>query len=761
MAFEVFDNVAFYWFLQVVLGLFLIPQTISFMFKKISDMRRRVTPAHMKIKRLPEYLPVKKLKEDIRPMWSLRFIFLSILWVIFIMLLIQLPNFYREDMADFEPYTILGVEKGAELQAIKRAYRKASLKWHPDKHQHKPSEEKRNAELQFVMVTKAYQALTDEAVMENVRKYGNVDGYQGTSVTIGLPSFLTAKENEAFILIGYLATLVGLCVLAVVWWNHSSKYHKSGIFQESVMLYFRCIKQKDSGRHLINVLAASSEFQEIEIMILQDPRKQQVVEKCFKEVFSNPKITKLPKEWEDCNYVKWTSALLHAFLNGTSPKYLQEETEYVLQETPRLMDVMIDLICTRSDYMLTGIALLELKQRLVQGLSFGEPNLRQLPIQWTDEIYEKLKEAEKRELLDVIQSKPEDCKKMLKAALPAKDFARCEKSVDTMLKMCPDIDLKVCCRTIDEEKIYEEDMITITVKLTRLDKPWEHPEPRSAKMTPPEIEKARKGLTRDYEMEKLEFEKESRFKMSNFDSAIVHSYKYPFQIREKWMVMLYEKLPNGGPLQFFLMQAKGLPSLNQEETMDFRFQAGKAATKNLGIRVMCDSYIGLDKRLDFNLTIETRPQDVIDELEAEAERWQDTEIPPNPYQEGQAKWYYLYCESFLEMVATMILLFLMWISLLQSKWGKKNIQPWVNWAYGIVGQNEIIREHVVPRMERFGSLLEDSGMDFSWMYDEELARQQREMEEKEEARKREAEELQEQLRQQHERERRAKEKAEL
>merc|ERR1719189_81926 len=147
--------------------------------------------------------------------------------------------------------------------------------------------------------------------------------------------------------------------------------------------------------------------------------------------------------------------------------------------------------------------------------------------------------------------------------------------------------------------------------------------------------------------------------------------------------MLYEKLPsNGQQLTYFLMQAKGLPSLNQEETMDFRFQAGKASTKNLGIRVICDSYIGLDKKLDFKLTIEARPQEVKDELEAEAERWQDTEIPPNPYQEGEAKWYYLYCESFLEMIATLILLFLMWISLLQSKWGKKHVQPWLDWAYG-------------------------------------------------------------------------------
>ena len=34
---------------------------------------------------------------------------------------------------DFNPYEILEVEKGADMRTIKRAYRKMSLKWHPDK----------------------------------------------------------------------------------------------------------------------------------------------------------------------------------------------------------------------------------------------------------------------------------------------------------------------------------------------------------------------------------------------------------------------------------------------------------------------------------------------------------------------------------------------------------------------------------------------------------------------------------------------------
>ncbi len=34
---------------------------------------------------------------------------------------------------DFDPYEVLGVEKDAQEAQIVKAFRKAALKWHPDK----------------------------------------------------------------------------------------------------------------------------------------------------------------------------------------------------------------------------------------------------------------------------------------------------------------------------------------------------------------------------------------------------------------------------------------------------------------------------------------------------------------------------------------------------------------------------------------------------------------------------------------------------
>lgn len=57
-------------------------------------------------------------------------------------------------------YKILGVEKKASLDDIKKAYKKLALKWHPDKNI-ASEEQKKEAEKKFKEISEAYSVLSD------------------------------------------------------------------------------------------------------------------------------------------------------------------------------------------------------------------------------------------------------------------------------------------------------------------------------------------------------------------------------------------------------------------------------------------------------------------------------------------------------------------------------------------------------------------------------------------------------------------------
>ena len=73
-------------------------------------------------------------------------------------------------------YEILGVEKGASDDDIKKAYRKLALKWHPDKWANSSEAEKKEAEEKFKDIGEAYGVLSDSEKRKQYDMFGSVDG---------------------------------------------------------------------------------------------------------------------------------------------------------------------------------------------------------------------------------------------------------------------------------------------------------------------------------------------------------------------------------------------------------------------------------------------------------------------------------------------------------------------------------------------------------------------------------------------------------
>ena len=85
----------------------------------------------------------------------------------------------RAQQRDF--YEILGVTKTASVEEIKSAYRKAALKWHPDRN----PDNKQEAEIRFRECTEAYSILSDAQKRQIYDTYGHA-GLAGAG---GQPDF--------------------------------------------------------------------------------------------------------------------------------------------------------------------------------------------------------------------------------------------------------------------------------------------------------------------------------------------------------------------------------------------------------------------------------------------------------------------------------------------------------------------------------------------------------------------------------------------
>ncbi len=74
-------------------------------------------------------------------------------------------------MASRDYYEILGVQRGADDDAIKKAYRKLALKYHPDRN---PGD--KEAEQNFKDASEAYAVLSDRAKRSQYDQFGHVEG---------------------------------------------------------------------------------------------------------------------------------------------------------------------------------------------------------------------------------------------------------------------------------------------------------------------------------------------------------------------------------------------------------------------------------------------------------------------------------------------------------------------------------------------------------------------------------------------------------
>lgn len=577
-----YDNNAFYYFSITLLSIYLLPgcwyalsETFQAFFSTGGDSTKARTET--------EKVKTQKLKKELSGLARLKktpfLINLAILCVT-IPLFLYLLRLVGSDgeVNSFDPYHILGVSTEATANEIKKAYRRLSLKYHPDKN---PGN--KIAEEMFVKLTKAYEALTDEVSKENYRRFGNPDGKQSLEVSIGLPKLVL--EHPKIVLILYLIGMVVVIPVAVgLWYSNSKQFGEKNIMYATYKAFYQNVDQNTRFVHLPEILAASAEFRACNGTIAKTGEAE-----ALGKLYSTLKEEKMfdsnreqALRFPEHPAILRGNLLLHSHLlrhGQTLPQTLRDDLDVMLAKAPELIDGIIEIAYNRK-WLETTFNTIRFSQCLVQGLWANQHFLCQLPHfadKETKEMakalrtpiktmtdYLRLPDAEKKGLstLTEVQKKEvlETCQLLPKIKIETKLVVE-EDDEDMPLNAGSEA---IATTEPSGYEIYEEDLVTLKITITR--------------------ENVLEGK----------------------EAAPVLAPYFPRSIKEGWWVILTDKAParanadtkRKGPEPNILGVEK---VTNQARVVvhELRFMAPpKAGQYVMDLHVLSDCYVGFDEVIE-------------------------------------------------------------------------------------------------------------------------------------------------------------------
>mmetsp|Transcript_25142 Transcript_25142/g.47268 ORF Transcript_25142/g.47268 Transcript_25142/m.47268 type:complete len:609 (+) Transcript_25142:262-2088(+) len=451
-----YDNSAFYYFLLSSLTLYLLPSylyifktVVTVFFKKEEYNEPRTSKEKEKIERIK----LNKKKESVLTSKSflINLAITLVLTIVFILLASSLSS--DSEIMSFDPYEILSIDRSATTKDIKSAYRKKSLKYHPDKNPDNPT-----AQATFMLIAKAYEALTDPVAKSNWEKFGNPDGKQSLEISIGLPTFLLSAEWRSIILLTYLFSMVVL-LPTVVWYyyNDSSKYGEMGIMYKTWGWLNHSLTGQSEARTVPEVLAGCAEFHEMVMPkdIEGEKAKMAELQQQVRESMIRPRYNHV--------LVVKGNMLLHSHVLRLplSPEY-EAQRLAIVKGSPLLLKAMVEHSHQKM-WLKTATEVIKFSQFLVQALWINDSPMQQLG----------LTRSECKSLPPLVQflslPLPSRSSALLKSKVPP-------SSVPDVLSASSSLPLLSVAASVfveddEDTKIYQNDLITVRVTSTRLNVP--------------------------------------------------------------------------------------------------------------------------------------------------------------------------------------------------------------------------------------------------------------------------------------------------
>ncbi|KAG2717773.1 hypothetical protein I3843_03G190400 [Carya illinoinensis] len=594
-------------FILTIMALPLVPYTIMKLCRAASKKTKSIHCHCSECSRSGKYR--KSIFKRISNFSTYSNLTLILLWVVMIILVYYIKNMSREIQV-FEPFSILGLDSGASDSEIKKAYRRLSIQYHPDKN---PDPE---AHKYFVeSISKAYQALTDPISRENFEKYGHPDGrQQGFQMGIALPQFLLDIDGASGGIL--LLWIVGVCILlplviAVVYLSRSSKYTGNYVMHQTLSAYYYLMKPSLAPSKVMDVFIKAAEYMEIPVRRTDDEPLQKVFMLVRSELNLDLKNIKQEqaKFWKQLPSLVKTELLIQAQLtreSATLPPSLQGDFRRVLELAPRLLEELMKMaVIPRTaqghGWLRPAIGVVELSQCIIQavplsakkatgGSAEGIAPFLQLP-HFSEAVTKKMARKKVRtfqELRDM--SLPERAELLAQIAGFSPD---CVQDVEMVLEMMPSITIEVACETEGEDGIQEGDIVTVQAWVTL---------------------KRANGLI----------------------GALPHAPNYPFHKEENFWFLLADPVSNNvwfSQKVSFMDEAAAIAAASKsiEDSMEGsgasvketgvavreavekvkagsrlvmgKFQAPAEGNYNLTCYCLCDTWIGCDRKMNFKLKI--------------------------------------------------------------------------------------------------------------------------------------------------------------
>ncbi|KAF7270058.1 translocation protein Sec63 [Rhynchophorus ferrugineus] len=464
----------FFYFLLSFLALILIPVTILYWpRKKKIDPDEEKKQCHCPpciIKR--EHLKNGESWQSTKQLCLKVGIIFS--WAILIFLAYKVSQFDYE-MANFDPYEILGISPGASQTEIRKSYRRLSLILHPDKDT--------GNEKAFMKLTKAYQALTDEEARRNWEKYGNPDGPGAMSFGIALPSWIVEKENSVWVLGLYaLVFMVALPIVVGNWWSRSIKFTADQVLLDTTHMYYYYFHKTPHMvlKRVVMILAASFDFDRKHNKEIKERQSDnQEVPQLIKKL---PNLNEKNKQRPFCyEYSVKARAIIHAHLSRIplNPNTLEQDRRYILAKCPYLIQEQVN--CVNQLILLSYARRIErilpietiencmkLSPMIVQALWEYKSPLLQLPHINDDNLkYFMSKKRQIKTLQQYAQLKGEDRRAILRS-LSDDEY----EDVMKVLGKMPFVDFQITVEVMDDEnptEVTASAIVTVTVNLIRKD----------------------------------------------------------------------------------------------------------------------------------------------------------------------------------------------------------------------------------------------------------------------------------------------------